>query len=100
MYEEGKGVPEDYESAVKWYTRASEQNHGRARLNLGKMYYGGKGVSQSYKTAVDLFRDLEDHGSWIKLDAQCILSEYNERVTQNYNEALKSYKVMLKSEDL
>ena len=31
MYEEGKGVPQDYKIAVKWYTHAAEQGYARAQ---------------------------------------------------------------------
>ena len=46
MYNEGKGVPQDYVTAVKWYTLAAEQGFARAQYNLGVMYYNGKGVPQ------------------------------------------------------
>jgi len=35
MYDEGKGVPKDYDEAVKWYSRAAKQGNKEARHNLG-----------------------------------------------------------------
>jgi hypothetical protein len=35
MYDSGKGVPKDYEEAVKWFRRAAEQGHSKAQNNIG-----------------------------------------------------------------
>ena len=51
MYENGEGVSEDDEEAVKWYTLAAEQGHARAQSNLGGMYGNGQGVLQDYVRA-------------------------------------------------
>ena len=37
MYDEGKGVPKDYDEAVKWYRRAAKQGNKEAQHNLGLM---------------------------------------------------------------
>ena len=37
LYDEGKGVPQDYTEAAKWYRRAAEQGNKAARHNLGLM---------------------------------------------------------------
>ena len=46
MYIKGQGVPQDYKTAVKWYTRAAEQGDASAQNNLGLMYANGRGVKQ------------------------------------------------------
>ena len=51
MYENGKGVPQDYETAVKWYRLAAEQGDALAQTNLGVMYANGTGVIQDYVRA-------------------------------------------------
>ena len=51
MYNEGKGVPQDYKSAVKWFSLAAEQGDADAQCNLGVMYEEGKGVPQDYVRA-------------------------------------------------
>jgi len=51
MYEEGKGVPQDYTEAVKWFRQAAEQKKAHAQSWLGYMYENGKGVSQDYVLA-------------------------------------------------
>src|SRR5512141_1786203 len=35
LYDEGKGVPQDYAEAAKWYGRAAKQGNKAARHNLG-----------------------------------------------------------------
>ena len=61
MYDQGLGVPQDYKTAVKWYTFAAKtgdagkQYHRYMRLtaqyNLGLMYDEGRGVIQDYVRA-------------------------------------------------
>lgn len=42
MYDYGKGVPQDFESAAKWYRAAAHQGHAVAQYNLGVFLSGGK----------------------------------------------------------
>jgi TPR repeat protein len=51
MYDEGKGVPQDYTEAVKWYRLAAEHGYPDAKFNLGTMYGDGHGVPQDYVQA-------------------------------------------------
>ena len=46
MYEFGRGVPQDYGEAVRWYRLAADQGHASAQRNLGGMYADGRGVPQ------------------------------------------------------
>ncbi len=46
MYYGGQGVPQDYKTAVKWFTLAAEQGHAKAQYILGLMYWDGKVVPQ------------------------------------------------------
>ena len=41
-----QGVPQDYSTAVKWYSLAAEQGDADAQTNLGVMYANGEGVLQ------------------------------------------------------
>ena len=52
MYFDGRGVPQDYAKAVRWYRRAAEQGHANAQFNLGNMYFHGRGVPEDYPEAV------------------------------------------------
>ena len=51
MYEIGKGVPQDYAQALKWYRKAAEQGNAKAQNNLALMYAKGQGVPQDYVQA-------------------------------------------------
>jgi len=46
MYSNGKGVLQDYKTALKWYKLAAEQGDNRAQYNLGQMFSEGNGVIQ------------------------------------------------------
>ncbi|MAI49794.1 MAG: hypothetical protein CMM16_04410, partial [Rhodospirillaceae bacterium] len=52
MYANGRGVPKDDETAVKWYTLAAKQGLTSAQYNLGVMYANGRGVPKDDETAV------------------------------------------------
>jgi TPR repeat protein len=39
-YEKGKGVPQDYQEAVKWYRIAAAQGYAPAEYSLGVAYEG------------------------------------------------------------
>jgi TPR repeat protein len=47
MYDEGRGVPQDYHESARWYQRAAEQGDGQAQYNLGLAYARGEGVEQN-----------------------------------------------------
>jgi TPR repeat protein len=47
MYEHGRGVPQDYVAAVRWYMCAAEQGYPTAQYLLGLMYDKGHGVPRS-----------------------------------------------------
>ena len=56
MYAEGKGVPKDYQEAVKWYRLAAAQGYAPAQSNLGLAYEKGQGVRRDYPEAVRWYR--------------------------------------------
>ena len=51
MYFEGKGVPQDYEEAEKWYRMAAEQGDAYGQYNLALMYDNGWGVPKDPEKA-------------------------------------------------
>jgi hypothetical protein len=57
----GKGIPQDYQEAMRWYRLAAEHVQGRewqaiAQFSLGQMYDLGLGVPQDYREAVRWYR--------------------------------------------
>ena len=63
MYREGKGVTQDYKTAVKWFTLAADQGNAVAQYNLGIMHSFGLGVVPNYKTAVKWYRLSAEQGN-------------------------------------
>ena len=55
-YDNGRGVLQDYEEAVKWYRLAAEQGDAGAQYQLALSYDKGHGVPQDYKEAVKWYR--------------------------------------------
>ncbi|HHF6601734.1 TPA: tetratricopeptide repeat protein [Haemophilus influenzae] len=63
MYNDGKGVKQDYAEAIKWYQKAAEQDYAKAQFNLGTMYHNGEGVKRDLSKAKEWFRKACDKGN-------------------------------------
>ena len=69
MYANGRGVDQDYDEAIIWFTNAARQGNATARTNLcivynhlGWMYAKGVGVEQDYGLAFDWFTKAAEQG--------------------------------------
>ncbi len=60
MYAEGKGVPQNYSKAIKWFKKAAIRGDSDAQYSLGYIYFNGQGIDQ----------DLEKSISWFKKAAE------------------------------
>ena len=56
-YYYGKGVPQDYKEAVKWYRKARTSP---SQYKLGLCYENGNGVPKDEKEALDLYKKSAD----------------------------------------
>ena len=65
MYNDGQGVPQDYEQAVAWYRKAAEQKYAIAQFNLGRMYADGLGLPQDEKQAFLWYRKAAEQGDTV-----------------------------------
>ncbi|MGU9962712.1 MAG: tetratricopeptide repeat protein [Candidatus Halichondribacter symbioticus] len=63
LYANGKGVPQDYKEAAKWYTLSAEQGAPLAQNNLGLMYDEGLGIPQNYVLAHMWYNLAASNGS-------------------------------------
>ena len=61
-YYNGDGMPQDYEKAVEWFTKAAKQNDAAGQYNLGYCYYKGKGLSRDYDKAFYLYSKAANQG--------------------------------------
>ncbi len=50
------------DAAMRWLTKAAEQGHARAQLQLGEIYENGRGVIQDYKAAIEWYRQAAEQG--------------------------------------
>ncbi|MDP8268381.1 MAG: tetratricopeptide repeat protein [Candidatus Tenebribacter davisii] len=90
-YEDGQGVIQDYEEAVKWYRLAAEQGNAVAQNNLGFCYKDGEGVIQDYEEAVKWIRLAAEQGNEVAQNNLGLCYEHGEGVIQDYKEAYKWY---------
>jgi curved DNA-binding protein CbpA len=51
LYANGRGVPQDYAAAQRWYEKAAAQGNAWAQNQLGQLAADGRGVPQDYKKA-------------------------------------------------
>ncbi|MEH6726130.1 MAG: hypothetical protein V7703_08215 [Hyphomicrobiales bacterium] len=89
----GQGVPQDYKTAIKWYTLAAKQGHATAQYNIGLMYNKGRGVPKDDKTAVKWYRLAAKQGY---ADAQVnlgVMYDNGQGVTQDYKAAVKWFRL-------
>jgi S1-C subfamily serine protease len=62
MYDNGKGVPEDPATAVKWYSLAALQGNRQAQYYLGLMYASGRGVALDMSAATEWYFKAAQQG--------------------------------------
>lgn len=60
IYYTGKHVPQDYEEAFTWFTKAAEQGLALAQHNLGFMYERGQGVTKDDKQAIHWYNNAAE----------------------------------------
>ena len=62
MYDNGKGVKQDYFKAFELYQKVAEQGYASAQFNLGVMYENGRGVKQDYYKAFEWWQKAAEQG--------------------------------------
>ena len=92
MYSNGRGVPQDYAEAVKWYRKAADQGTVGAQFNLGLMYSAGQGVPQDDAEAVKWYRKAADQGNANAQFGLGLMYGDGWGVPQDYAEAVKWYR--------
>ena len=66
-YDTGKGVPQDFNEAFKWYRKAAEHGNARAQNKLGELYElgqdaNGLGVPQDINESFKWYRKSAEQG--------------------------------------
>ena len=93
LYTAGKGVPQDYSVAMKWYRLAAEQGSTKAQFAIGRMYEKGTGVAQDYAQAVRWYKLAANQGdaiaevalAWIYLEDHPGVPVNNEEARKWFN---------------
>lgn len=62
MYDDGAGVSQNDQLAIKWYLVAAEQGDIDAQYNLALMYDKGEGVAQDFQQAMSWYRKAARQG--------------------------------------
>jgi hypothetical protein len=96
MYGNGKGVPQDYSKAVKWYRLAADQGFADAHLNLGLMYAQGRGVVQGYTEAVKWYRLAADQEHASAQSNLGVMHANGAGVPQDFTKAARLFKLAAK----
>jgi hypothetical protein len=84
IFDDGQGVPQDYQQAMKWYRLAAEQGVTEAQNNLGVMYDYGHGVPQNYQEAIKWYRLAAEQGHPLGQFNLGVLYESGKGVPQDY----------------
>ena len=61
-YSEGRGVPQSFEAAARWFERAADHGLAPAQFRLGCFYEKGQGVKKDLETARRLYLSAADRG--------------------------------------
>nr|WP_314240039.1 tetratricopeptide repeat protein [uncultured Campylobacter sp.] len=75
LYQNGKGVRQNYKKAKELYTRACDAGDANGCHNLGVFYVNGKGVKQDKRVAKEYFCKTCDMGEQSGCDKYKILNE-------------------------
>ena len=92
-YEDGRGVAQDYQTAVSWFRRAAEQGHAPGQAALGYMYSYGRGVARDDAEAVRWFRLAAEQGNGRGQNSLGASYHNGEGVRQDYAEAIRLYRL-------
>ena len=63
LYADGKGTPQNYAEAARWWNKAAEAGHLLAAGNLSLIYRGGSGVPSDAKLSAKWAKFVEDHAA-------------------------------------
>jgi localization factor PodJL len=61
-YSEGRGVPQSFETAARWFERGADHGLAPAQFRLGCFYEKGQGVKKDLETARRLYLSAADRG--------------------------------------
>lgn len=63
LYAEGRGAPQSFEQAARWFERAANQGFAPAQYRLGSLYEKGQGVKKDLEAARRLYKAAAEKGN-------------------------------------
>ena len=94
IYYEGKGVPQNYLEALRWYRAAAAQGYAKAQADLGLIYYRGRAVRRDFAAAARWFRKAADQKHAGGQYLLGVMHEYEMGgVPKDWGEALRLYRL-------
>ena len=91
MYDDGRGVVQDYKEALRLYGLSAAQGNAYAQFNLGAMYDNGRGVTEDKAEAVKWYRLAASQGNVIAQFNLGVMYDKGEGVAQDL---IQSYKCL------
>jgi TPR repeat protein len=92
MYYYGKGVPQSYSEALRWYQKAADQGNAKAQYDIGSLYHYGKAVKQNNAEALRWDRKAADQGDARAQSALGTIYYYGLGLPQDHVEAVRWYR--------
>lgn len=92
LYETGRGVPQSFAEALRWYGEAARNGSALALYCLGRMHEEGRGVSQDYGKASGYYREAASKGEQRPLGRLGYLYETGRGVPQSLRDAADCYR--------
>ena len=91
MYEFGRGVGQDYSTAMKWYTEAANQNYAPAQYAIGLLYEHGRGTEANATLAAEWYTKAADQGDTWAINNLAMLYSYGKGVPADDQKANDLY---------
>ncbi|HUT86053.1 MAG TPA: SEL1-like repeat protein [Elusimicrobiales bacterium] len=91
MYRYAKGVDRDYNQAIGWFGKSSQQGYCPAMFEIGKMYFNGYGVEQNHQKAGQFFEGSSKSGCPSGDYAAGNMFYKGIGISQDYSNAMKWY---------
>jgi len=91
-YQDGEGVPKDYDKALELFRKAADRGYADAQINVGYMYVNGLGVKQNYGIGLEWYLKASEQGEAV---AQTNIADIYRRglgVPKDYGKALEWYR--------
>lgn len=93
MYDTGKGVKKDIDTAIRWYIQASNNGNASAAYTVAHKYRYGDGVIQDYEQALKYYTIASSKKNVPSMVALASMYEFRLGVNQDYIKAHMWYNI-------